>query len=464
MVKTHYDITVIGAGPAGMSAACEAARYGASVMLLDEQSNVGGMIYRGLTNQHIKDRTILGKDYYRGQNLIDTLASAQVDYVSGASVWQVSPEREIAFSKDGVSQTCTSDQIILATGAQERPFPIPGWTLPGVMTVGGAQILLKSNGLAQPDAVFIGTGPLMFLVINQYIEAGIPIRAILDTNPLGNTFDALSKLPAALLNLGALIKGRKWLSKIRATRIPFIKGVENLRLTGDQTIEVVEYQRRGSWQQIETSHVFLHQGIVPNTNLAMATGCDHLWSDQQLCWHTKIDNLTETSVPGIFVAGDGGSIEGAMAAEYKGRIAAYSALCGNKQISQLQRNKLVSSAQTLLSKELRIRPFLDVLFRPQQHFCIPQDNSTIVCRCEEVTAGKIRESINLGCVGPNQLKSFTRSGMGHCQGRFCNLTVCQMIAQTQGIPISEINPPSIRPPIKPLMLCELANLKSPNTK
>lgn len=107
---------------------------------------------------------------------------------------------------------------------------------------------------------------------------------------------------------------------------------------------------------------------------------------------------------------------------------------------------------------MRIRPFLDVMFRPATQFRIPTDDATIVCRCEEVTAGKIRESISLGCAGPNQLKGFTRCGMGPCQGRFCSLSVSELIAKAQNVSVNELEQLRLRPPVKPLMLAELANL------
>lgn len=457
-MKDHYDIVVVGAGPAGMAAATVVAEHGANVLLLDEQATAGGQIYRAVSRQALNDENILGHDYYQGRTLVSALQASGAEHVSGATVWQLSPEHEIGVSRNGVARLLSADQVILATGAQERPFPVPGWTLAGVMTAGGAQVLLKSAALAAPDAVFAGTGPLLYLVAHQYRKAGIAIRAILDTTPRANRLRALPHLPAALMKLGALLKGRRWLAELRAAGIPFIRHVGDLKLLGTDALSAVEYRHRDRWQRMETSHVFLHQGIVPDVNLAMAAGCTHRWSHAQLCWHAVTDAWAETDVPGIAIAGDGAGIDGARAAECLGRIAAYGALHRCARLTARERDRLAAPQRRTLVQERRMRPFLDAMFRPSRQFRLPDDGATIVCRCEEVPAARVREAVALGCVGPNQLKAFSRCGMGPCQGRLCGLTISEMIARQRGVPVAEVGALRLRPPVKPLMLAELAAL------
>jgi NADPH-dependent 2,4-dienoyl-CoA reductase/sulfur reductase-like enzyme len=460
-MNDHYDIVVVGAGPAGMAAALVAAEHGASVLLVDEQSQAGGQIYRAVDCQPLQDENILGADYYHGRTLVQTLAASDIEHVTAATVWQVSAELEIGISCNGTARLIQAQQIILATGAQERPFPIPGWTLPGVMTAGAAQILLKSSGLAMPDAIFAGTGPLLYLIAHQYLRAGIPIRAILDTTANINPLRALPHLPGALSNFNALLKGRQWISELRAAKIPIIKEIKDLKCHGSDGLTGVEYQRDGHSHLLPTAHVFLHQGVVPNVNLAMAAGCNHHWSDTQLCWQAEVDDWCESNIAGIAIAGDGTSISGALAAEYQGRIAGLGALVRSAKLAETEARKLATPYRRTLNSEQRIRPFLDALFRPSKQFRIPQDDTTLVCRCEEVTAGQVREAIALGCLGPNQLKGFTRCGMGPCQGRFCGLTVSEMIAQSRNVPVAEVGALRLRPPVKPLLLGELAALTVP---
>ena len=145
-IKNQYDLTIVGAGPAGLAAATSAARLGLDTVLLDEQPAPGGQIYRAITETPVGDRAVLGEDYWHGAELVEPFRQSGAQYVPGTTVWSLSREREIGISVAGAARLIQARHVILATGALERPFPIPGWTLPGVMTCGAAQILLKSSG------------------------------------------------------------------------------------------------------------------------------------------------------------------------------------------------------------------------------------------------------------------------------------------------------------------------------
>lgn len=461
-MKSHYEIAVIGAGPAGLAAALEAADAGAVVALFDEQPGPGGQIYRAIENPAPAQAGILGEEYQRGRPLAAQLRAAPVDYLSGTTVWQVSAEREVGVSRNGAAQLVAADQVILATGALERPFPVAGWTLPGVSSVGAAQILLKTAGIVADGAVLAGTGPLLYLLANQYLQAGVPMAALLDTTPPGNRWRALRHLPGALARLDLLAKGHEWIRNIRRSETPFIRGVTDLSIEGDGRAAAVTFQvASGVRRRIETEHVFLHQGVVPNVNLSMAAGCAHVWDPAQICWRPRTDGWGETSLPGVAVAGDGAGIFGAQAAEHAGRIAALGALVRLGRLSGEEGRQRSKPHRFALARERKARPFLDALFRPGKSFRIPGRPETLVCRCEAVTAGRLRETVAAGCAGPNQLKAFCRAGMGPCQGRFCGLTVSELIAEETGRPIAEVGYFRLRPPVKPLLLGELANLDSP---
>lgn len=182
MAVDTVDVAVIGAGPAGLAAATQAARAGLSVVLLDEQEAVGGQIYRAIERSDAQRRNILGADYAAGASLASEFARSGARYVPNASVWQVTRERSVHYLKDGKVSSFEARRVVLATGALERPFPIPGWTLPGVMTAGAAQILLKSAGEvpAEPP-ILVGCGPLLYLLGWQYVQRGCIHSALVDT-------------------------------------------------------------------------------------------------------------------------------------------------------------------------------------------------------------------------------------------------------------------------------------------
>jgi NADPH-dependent 2,4-dienoyl-CoA reductase/sulfur reductase-like enzyme len=204
--------------------------------------------------------------------------------------------------------------------------------------------------------------------------------------------------------------------------------------------------------------LLLHQGVVPNINFSNAAGCAHVWDEAQLAFRPRIDTWYETSVPGLAVAGDGAGIRGAEAAAVQGALAGLGCAFRLGLIDQETRDKRAVGPNAQLSKAMRGRTFIEALYKAARAFRIPAGPETIVCRCEEVTAGQIRASVSAGAAGPNQMKAFLRSGMGPCQGRLCGLTVTELIADERVVSPEKVGYYRLRFPIKPLRLRELASL------
>jgi NADPH-dependent 2,4-dienoyl-CoA reductase/sulfur reductase-like enzyme len=453
-IRERYDVAVIGAGPAGLAAAASCARAGLETILFDEQFSPGGQIYRSIGETPLTDRAVLGASYWDGAALVDGFNASGAQYVPGATVWSLTRDREIGVSVGGGSMLTQARRVIICTGALERPFPIPGWTLPGVMTAGAAQILLKSSGLvASGRTVLAGCGPLLWLIAWQYLNAGAKIEAILDTTPAANRMRAL---PHALAFMTSPYL-RTGLELLRAVKrgVRVIRGVTGLRAMGESHVEALAYRRGGDRERpLPVDTLLLHQGVAPNVNLAMLVGVEHRWHDRQLCWVPTLDVSGNTSIDGIAIAGDGAGIAGAEAARWRGVVAGYAAALALERPVAPEHER---HARDSLARAVRGRAFLDVLYQPAAAFRQPS-GETIVCRCEEVTAGDIVNAVKLGCPGPNQMKAFLRCGMGPCQGRLCGLTVTELIACHRGIPPQEVGYYRLRPPVKPITVGELAML------
>ena len=456
-LKPRYDLAVIGAGPAGLAAATLAAKRGLSTVLLDEQTAPGGQIYRAITRSPVKNPSVLGTDYWHGADLVGPFRDSGADYLPGTAVWSVSRTLDIGLSRDGAARILPARHVILATGALERPFPVPGWTLPGVMGAGAAQILLKTSGLvASGNVVMAGSGPLLWLLAWQYLRAGARIDAILDTTPRENWRQAMPHL-SAFARSGYVGKGLKLLLEVRR-KVKVIGNVSALRAEGDGRVQSVVYrQGDGTEQRLPADTLLLHHGVIPNINLANAIGCAQSWDEAQRCWVPDVDGWGATSVEGVAIAGDGAGIGGALAAEHRGRLTALDALHRLGAIDRATRDRDAAPHREALDRALRGRDFLDALYRPGKEFRVPADD-TIVCRCEEVTAGQVRDAVKLGVSGPNQTKSFLRCGMGPCQGRLCGPTVVEVIADARGVSPAEVGYYRLRPPVKPITLAELASL------
>jgi thioredoxin reductase len=458
----RYQLAVIGAGPAGIAAAVQADALGLDTVLLDEQAGPGGQVCRSVDRSPLRGTRILGPDYAAGAGLAAALRDSAVEYVPGAGVWHIERGFRLAFSDGDRIRLIAADRVILATGALERPMPVAGWTLPGVMTAGAAQLLLKSSAVAVDGAVFAGCGPLLYLVAAQYLRAGLSIRAILDTTDPANRRSALASLSLRGSALRTLAKGLGLLAEIRRAGVPVFRGVEDLRIAGRSRVAGVAFRRGGAWQPLDgVTTVFLHQGVAPNLQLAWAAGCPPRWDDERLCWTAETDAWGRTAVPGLLVAGDAAGIAGARAAADRGRLAALAAACSLDILSKRSRNALARPVLASLRREEAIRPFLERLYRPRFGLRVPADDAVIVCRCEEVTAGMVRQEAHCGAAEANRLKSALRCGMGPCQGRICAGTVSELAAAACGVPIQTVGRFRVRPPIRPVPLDQLARLAAP---
>ena len=455
------DIAIIGAGPAGLAAADTVAATGATVVLLDEQQMPGGQIYRGIeTMQALRRQTLslLGSDYVAGGRLAKALRDAPVDYRPGSTVWDVSRDLVIHYSRKGRSQGLHARHLLIASGALERPVPIPGWTLPGVMTVGALQILLKSDGLVpRVPTVLAGSGPLLLLLAVQLLNAGVPPAAIVETVPRRAYRSAARHVPRALLGWRSLAKGRLWMRTLARAGVPWDRGCTDLRVEGSERAMGLAFDQAGRTQRVAADVIGLHQGVVPNVQLTRLLDCEHVWDASQRCFRPRLDDWLATTVDGVSVAGDGGGIFGAAAAEWQGRLAGLGIAHRLGRLSSAERDRQAVPMRAALSRERTVRPLLEALYQPPPQVLRPADE-IVVCRCEEVSAGSIREAVRLGCSGPNQTKSFLRCGMGPCQGRICGLPVAEIIAEIRGVGLDDVGYYRIRPPLKPLPLMELAGL------
>jgi thioredoxin reductase len=396
-VKDHYQLVIIGAGPAGLAAAVIATQHGISCAVLDEQTEPGGQIYRAIESVPEKRAQILGAEYQRGKALAEAFRACDADYFPESKVWSLNQDREVGVLYKEQNKIITADQVLVASGAYERPVPFPGWTLPGVMQAGAGQILFKSAGVIPSDGVVLaGSGPLLLLLAWQYMQVGVDIKAMLDVTPLSNPFLALPKLPRALLAHHYLTKGLVYQRDLKRAGVVSKIGVSKLQAKGDGELQSVSYRHLGREQSIEIGLLMTHFGVIPHIWLTQAASCKHQWDSSQQCWRPQHDKWGNTSIEGILVAGDGAGINGARSAEHAGRLAALQALFALGIISQAERDKKSVHERKQMQAERHIRPFLEAYFAIPQNMLATQDKDTIVCRCEEVTAGEIPVPLRYG--------------------------------------------------------------------
>jgi NADPH-dependent 2,4-dienoyl-CoA reductase/sulfur reductase-like enzyme len=447
---TQVDLLIVGGGPAGLSAAIEASARGLSVLLLDENPAPGGRIWQALEARGASDA-----DDRAALAIIQDFRTCGAAFRFGATVWAIEPGGQVFWSADGTAHVTTAARVLIATGTTERPLPIQGWTLPGVMTVGAAQIALKTGGLVPRGVTWIaGQGPLLLLYAVQALRAGGDIAGIIDLSDPARRWPALRRFPAALPAAADLAKGVVWRRAIAKAGVPWLRA-ESLRADGDGALERIVLGTAGGSRLEAADTLLLHDGVIPSVQLTRALGCAHAWSEAQHCWCPVTDTWGATSVPPVLVAGDGAGIAGAKAAVLSGRIAALGAAQALGRIDTAARDAAAAPLRARYRRYVAMRPLLDALYAP----LVPKlDDATLVCRCEEVPAGEIRQAVRFGCLGLNQLKAYTRCGMGPCQGRMCAPVAAGVIAEARGVPVSEVEPLRPRFPTKPLRLGELVGL------
>jgi thioredoxin reductase/bacterioferritin-associated ferredoxin len=459
--RDEYDVAVIGAGPAGLVAAAVAARHALATVLIDEQPAPGGQSY-GPPTSGANVPAERSRARFHDEALVEVFRHSGATALFDATVWSVCKadgdlyEIGIAHGLPGSRKVrvAVARAVIIATGALERPFPIPGGTLPDVMTAADALVLLRTAGIDRSSRVVLaGNGPLLWRLAAQFQDAGVGLATLLDTTPRGRLWRALPgarEIARAPHFMRALIDERAVRRRVRV-----IANVTALGATGPDRVESVQFDAAGKSGEISADLLVLHQGMVPDLNLASALGCAHRWNDAKACFEPVVDAWGGSTLPGVFIAGDAAGIAGAEAAEARGELAALAVANALGRIDARARDATAEKPRAALARSLVGQSYFDAVRRPADAFRIPRGD-TVVCRCENVTAGQIVGALRQGASGPNQVKAFTRCGMGPCQGRFCGLTVTELVARHSRKSPDATGYFRLRWPVKPITLAELA--------
>ena len=448
-------VVVIGAGPAGLRACEQLVQAGARPVLVDEASRVGGQIYRQEAPALRRSlRARYGSEAGKAGALFGMFERlrAQIDYRPETLVWHLEG-RKLHLLQGQNSTVLPFDALLLCTGATERVLPFEGWTVPGVVTLGAAQIALKAHAsLIGPRVVLAGSGPLLYLVASQYCKAGAQVQAVLDTAPASARLRAL---PGLLARPAMALKGAQMLAALRWAGVTVHHGVSLVRAEGTDRVARLLWRTGGQENDTACDAIAFGHGLRSETQLADLAGCAFGFDANEQAWMPQADAAGRTSVPGVYLAGDGAGILGADAAELSGARAALAALQDlGVPVAPAQSGALAHRLQA----QQRFRTALQVMspLPPGWARSVPDD--MIVCRCEEVSAGELRACAQATGAGElNRLKAFSRVGMGRCQGRMCGAAAAQLLADAAGCELSQVGRLRGQPPVKPVPVGILAD-------
>lgn len=449
-----YDVTVIGAGPAGANAAIEVAKGGLKTLLIDEQPDAGGQVWR------MKSKSILKapktEASIKGDALRARVAASGVEIKYQARVWQIEKSDAgwlLGLQGDGDHQVHTKS-LIIATGAQERVIPVPGWTLPGVFGLAGATALFKEH-MQVPGrrTIVAGNGPLLFFVASEVLRLGGRVSAVVSLN---SRMDWLKAMPAMLSKPALIWQGFKWMLELYKKRIPIywqhgIKSVEGKQNVEGATICKVDMD----WGVVEGPEQYIHgesvcygHGLVPAIEATRLAGADHHYDETLGGWIPTTDQQGRTSLAGLYACGDNAGVLGAFAAPIRGQMAA-SAVLEDLNISAKGKSSGFKSAR-------RFGLAATALTIPRAGLESFITRETEVCRCEGITRDEIDHEVITGAKSSNAVKSGTRCGMGPCGGRFCMESLVLINQSRTKRTREEIGLPTARPPLRPISMDELA--------
>jgi NADPH-dependent 2,4-dienoyl-CoA reductase/sulfur reductase-like enzyme len=445
-------IVIVGAGPAGMAAAAILAQHGERPILVDEAERPGGQVWRKPTAPVVPNlKRMLGRaaasEHQRGHGAFAAIAD-RVVHRPRTLAWNVQGGE--VFVAEGPRVTALPhDALLLATGATDRVLPVPGWTLPGVFSLGGAQTLLKDQGAAiGRRVVFAGASPLLYLAALQYRAMGVQVVAVLDTTRFA---EKLRAVPAMAGGLGLLARGLGWMARLRGARVPIHHGATALSVQGADWVEGIAFRDRdGQARRIDCDAVALGFGLRAETQLADLAGAGMRFDPVFRQWLPETD-AAGRAAPGLYVAGDGGAIGGAAAAELSGQLAAWAIIAdGGGKVPDGE----MQSLGRRLARLRGVQRGLARAFAWPTHWLDETPEDTLLCRCEGVTLGALRAAVALP-LGPremNRAKALTRCGMGRCQGRFCGLAMAEAMAQATGQEIEQVGRLRCQAPVKPIPL------------
>jgi thioredoxin reductase/bacterioferritin-associated ferredoxin len=451
-LKKEYDVIVIGAGPSGVASAIKCAEKRLKVLIIDSSQNTGGQIYRAPPKSYIKKNEKSLKENLIQKKFSEDLKKHNVDTAYNHTVWQVSPGFRVdAFNENGTVKWKTKN-LILATGTYEKIIPFEGWTIPGVIGLAACTLILKSHQIIPgKNIVLAGNGPLLILVAYYILKFGGKVDAIIDTS---SKSDWLKSTFALISNPHNFLQGIFWMLKILISRIPiYSNSMVNKVIKNEKGLSVeLKGINDHKTKVINTEVLAVGHGLIPSTDITRLLGADHIYNELKGGWIAKIDKYFRSSIKSLYVTGDGSGISGAIAAYDKGILATCALLYDEKIIDEKEFNNLSNKILRRLNRyEIFAKAIANLNSTPKELIKEIADN-TILCRCEDITKKDIIYATEKGAKDLNQIKTWTRCGMGPCQGRTCQYAIASVVSNQLNCKIEDLGYLTGRSPLRPVPL------------
>lgn len=466
--RIKVQILVVGAGPAGLAAAATAAARGAEVLVVDERSQFGGQYFKQPAKGFEIDREKIDRQFAAGIELYERAVTAGVKFIFGATVWGTFGSNEVAVSAKDRNLRIHPQRLILASGAYERAPAIPGWTLPGVITTGAAQTLLRAYMVAPGRRVLLaGNGPLNLQVARELSNAGVEVVAVAELAAAPSVKNILDVLRMASVSPKLVAEGLSHVIHLFRRGVPQLHSTVLLRCEADErgsrvtraTVAKIDGNGKsvpGTEQTFEVDAVCMGYGFAPQSELARALGCRYEHDRDSGTLRVVRDSSGRSSVPSVFVVGDAGGLGGARLAEAHGVLAGAAAAADLGHLGASPRDHDTDTAGRCARLHLRFQHSLWRLYRAPLITFELADAKTLICRCEEVSLSTLQTCLQSGVRNLGSIKRLTRAGMGRCQGRYCAVSLAAM-SSASGLTVTDDSGWfAPRTPFKPVRIDQIA--------
>ncbi len=458
----RVPVVVVGAGPAGIGASLELVRRGLRPVVLHSDEFPGGQGWRQARGPELPHPSSSSRRL--GERMLEELEElrSSMDLRSGVDVLGLYPERELLLDDGQQLRSLSADCVIIANGARDRVLPFPGWTLPGVVSLGGLLGLVERHGLLPRGRIVLaGSGPLLLLAASRLALAGHAPAVVFDSVGL---LDLLPAMPGLLGQPALLAEAWAMLRSLRRARVPLVRRHAVLRAEGDGRFQRAVVAPLGRDQRpdlrrtqaLEADLLAVGHGLAPELALVAQAGVELEWRSALGGWVPRCDVDMQTRVDGLYVAGDVCGVHGAQVALLQGRLAGIAAAvrlgASAGQDDELEQLQL----RARLARLVQGRAGLERAMQPRSGLLQLLPDHTLICRCEEVSLGELRAWMARGAGDATALKMATRAGMGRCQGRFCGASLRRLLADELGEGARMDEPLSARPPARPVPLERLA--------
>lgn len=471
----RFDIAIIGAGPAGLAAIETLRNFDLNVAVIDEQPRAGGQFLRQPPATFRVDNWLTKALYRRAKSTLRAVEQhPDVVWMPGTTVLGLQPTAGSSSRSAGYTdiwlqhetghEVITARNVLLASGCYERPLAIPGWTLPGVMGTGGIQAFIKSQQFVPGNRfVLAGSHPLQLVVADQLATAGAKVEAVVFTQKLQQAL-AMFRYPLAMLyGVPQLMETARIIGRLRKASVRILFGRSIAAVDGTDAVErvsVAKIDSRGRLNRSQTDGIHCDRlgmchGFLASSEIARQAGADVQYRPDAGGWLVCHDRWFQTSVTGLFAAGEVTALAGADASIFKGRIAAVGLLRLLRLVSESDAEKMAMPSRRKLQQCERFAAMLNALSKPPDNLATSSvTDETVICRCELITHRELLDKLeeHTHIASADAAKLYTRTGMGACQGRFCGEHVMRMVAGARQLQIGDIGMFETRFPVKPLNL------------